>query len=219
MSKFLENFFVKKDVVVGLVEKVIKNGESEILVDVRDENGYLWQFVLSDYLNRVKENKKIYVQFIDNGKEDYQKYILSWDMGFSFFRKNLFKGCFLALLTYIFFYATFFSISALLYSEQMGSVLYFGLVVLTTLTAMFYTAKSLMKKYHEMNAFCARKELFKECDENGDYVIRKEYDNKKLNVFILVIFTIAVTIALFFHSGMKEPKTPMEKAIEQSQTI
>ena len=59
MSKFLENFFVKKDVVVGLVEKVIKNGESEILVDVRDENGYLWQFVLSDYLNRVKENKKI----------------------------------------------------------------------------------------------------------------------------------------------------------------
>ena len=46
MSKFLENFFVKKDVVVGLVEKVIKNGESEILVDVRDENGYLWQFVL-----------------------------------------------------------------------------------------------------------------------------------------------------------------------------
>lgn len=229
MFTAIDNFFSKKTRVVGLVEKIEKIGKREIEVDIRDQDGVLWIFAIYDPKHKIKENKKLYVKFFDHGYDDVQKEIVSWNVGVEYTIKTILGLSLTALSMYVSYVFLMWGLFATLNnynSFKNGEGIYVLNVVVSIFTAFFflntlvYGFNYFKSKIFEFFSYLITpKEVYKEKDENGEYVVRKQFDGKKTLIFGLLIMFIVAMFSVYKIEKTSSAKTEVEKAAEKSVLI
>lgn len=229
MFTAIDNFFSKKTRVVGLVEKIEKIGEREIEVEARDQDGVLWIFAIYDPKHKIKENKKLYVKFFDHGYDDVQKEIVSWNVGVEYTIKTILGLSLTALSMYVSYVFLMWGLFATLNnynSFKNGEGIYVLNVVVSIFTAflclntLVYGLNYFKSKIIEFfNYLITPKEVYKDKDENGEYVVRKQFDGKKTLIFGLLIMFIVAMFSVYKIEKTSSAKTEVEKAAEKSVLI
>jgi len=229
MFTAINNFFSKKTRVVGLVEKIEKIGEREIEVEARDQDGVLWIFSIYDPKNKIKENKKLYVKFFDHGYDDVQKEIVSWNVGVEYTIKTISGLSLTALSMYVSYVFLMWGLFATLNNYNIfknGEGIYLLNVAVSIFTAFFclntlvYGFNYFKSKVNEFFSFLITpKEIYKEKDKNGEYVVRRQFDGKKTLIFALLIMFITGMFSVYKIEKTSSTKTEVEKAAEKSVLI